>query len=321
MNTFTWDGFAVYQFVPKEKKSEQKILFSHANGIAAGTYQSLLQKWADDWGIEVFAYDVRGMGGSEVSPQAAYKQGKKYIWKYLTIDLVNILEMLKTRFPSSENWILSGHSLGGWLSLLAAKKCGVKEVLLLDIPMLPPSQVMLWSLAVAAGMRRLHPLGKVARRRKRKFHSLSQAKTLFRRNPFFKKWSFVCISDFVDANYEERSSGCYLRHSTNWEADIFEHMPLAAAQLMIKIPKKLRQEMNIYFIVGGKSTVCNPQAGKYFKTFFPKTIWKVCDGGEHMFPFENTETFFTVLNDLCWINPFEKDEDAQKNSSSLPLSA
>ena len=83
------------------------IVFSHANGFPAGTYRKLFQHWRDA-GYAVHAVEKYGH-----DPRFPVTSN----WPYLRNELIELIERVGT-----EPVYLVGHSLGGYLSLLAALK-------------------------------------------------------------------------------------------------------------------------------------------------------------------------------------------------------
>lgn len=294
MKTLQLDGHNVYQFLPEIGRAQRSVLFSHATGIAALSYKDVLQRWANEHSINVFTFDARGHGDSTLDLKQAYDGGLKSIpWK-LCDDLKVVFSKLKEEFPGL--WSLAGHSLGGWLSLYAADELDVEHVVLLDIPLLPPTSAFLWAAACLFGQRGIHPLSRPARRRKRLFRTRRDALVAFKRNPFFRKWHEAHINHYIDANFETQLDGSLrLRHDPEWEADLFESQPAIHTPLFLKMDSRKRKEVRVELIAGEESKICAPTSIRYFYNFFPRTRWLVVPQGGHMFPFENTQGLMNAL--------------------------
>lgn len=297
------NGLAVYCFRPQHKTKQSKlddavthVLFSHANGVSARTYGHLLQQWANQTGLIVYTYDVRGMGLSDRPVVSAYSSGKQDVWKHLTRDLIEVFDDVcdREKDTSKQQWMFAGHSLGGWISLLAASKASLKHVLLIDIPLLPLHQSALWTMACLFGFRSMHPLAKVARRRKRTYKSVEQAVRSFVRTAFFKTWPEHHVRTYIEANFQHHGEKIDLLHDPLWEADIFEAMPANAFTAMRSLPFKSRKKMHVVLVVGNKSDVCQPTWNRYVNLFFPHVRRVEIDGG-HMFPFEHEKKFLDLL--------------------------
>ena len=85
------------------------IVFSHANSYSASTYQQLFKSWRAA-GHEVAA--VEHFGHDEHFPVDRR-------WRGMTQQLTALIDSL----PQPRLW-LAGHSMGGYLSLLAAGQRG-----------------------------------------------------------------------------------------------------------------------------------------------------------------------------------------------------
>lgn len=284
----------VYQFSPSQGLSERFVLFSHATGIAALSYKNVLQRWADEIGVNIFTFDARGHGENIQDTKEAYKNGMAKIPWLLCEDLKTLFSSLKEKFPGL--WSLAGHSLGGWLSLYAAQEVEVDHVVLLDMPLLPPTSAFLWAAACLFQQRGIHPLSKPARRRKRLFRNRKQALIAFKRNPFFRHWAEQHIEHYIDANFQTQMDGSLkIKHDPEWEADLFESQPALHTPLFLKMNSEKRKQVRIELIAGSESKICDPRAIRYFHQFFPRTRWLVVPQGGHMFPFENTQGLMNAL--------------------------
>jgi pimeloyl-ACP methyl ester carboxylesterase len=294
MKTLTIDGINVYQFSPAGGLSDRFVLFSHATGIAALSYVNVLQRWADEIGVNIFAFDARGHGKNTLGTELAYQDGMSKIPWTLCADLKSLFGKLKGQFPGL--WSLAGHSLGGWLSLYAAEETEVEHVILLDMPLLPPSSAFLWAAACLFQQRGIHPLSRPARRRKRLFRNRKQALIAFKRNAFFRNWATHHIESYIDANFIiEQDGSLKLRHDPEWEADLFESQPALHTPLFLKMNPEKRKKLRVELIAGSDSKICDPKAIRYFHQFFPRTRWLQVPNGGHMFPFENTYGLLKAL--------------------------
>jgi pimeloyl-ACP methyl ester carboxylesterase len=294
MKTLLSGEVTVYHFGPDRGAAQGNVLFSHATGIAALTYKEVLQRWANALRVNIFAYDARGHGESKLDSRQAYTNGFTAITRFLCADLKDIFNHLHEQYPGP--WTLAGHSLGGWLSLYTANDISVDHVVLLDVPLLPPSSAFLWATACLLQQRGFHPLSRPARRRKRMFRSRREALIAFKRNPFFRKWDEQHIAHYIDANFETLEDATLrLRHDPEWEADLFESQPAMHTPLFLKMNSKKRKEIRVDLIAGDESRICSPRSIRYFHQFFPRTRWLVVPQGGHMFPFENTHGLIKTL--------------------------
>lgn len=302
---------AVYEYLPKHGYTgNRNILFSHANGVAARTYDSFLQGLAEKLQCRVLSYDIRGMGDSSLAPGPAYAEGKKAIWSHLVDDLKRMFHALQKMFGDNPDfWALAGHSLGGWLSLFAATELKVTRLLLLDIPILSTRSSFLWTVACLTGKRERHPLGQVARRRKEILRNEGVAFEAFRKSAFFKNWPDEAVKKYIECNYRRDPvrERLILKHHRRWEADVFESMPANAASAFLKIPRTHRNKLQLFLLVGKKSKVCNVKAEPYVRMFFPRLRWQFVPLGGHMFPFEFEGATLATLNEVDF---FSSEQEA-----------
>lgn len=314
MQTLMLAGFQVFAFKPTVVRHPHCILFSHATGICAATYASLLQQWSDLWGVDIYSYDCRGFGQTQLSLRAAYADGRNAVGQTLVKDLETVFWAIKNHQKSSQDgafdtvskkvlaplerpWLLAGHSFGGWLALQAAARCHVSKLLLWDIAILPPMQASLWAAACFFGQRGLNPLASAARRRKRRFASRAEALKTFQRTPFFRRWPKPLVETYVDAHYETKSAGLLLKHEPRWEADLFECQPPSATLAILALPPHVRAVMKAHLIVGAASATCHASFEPTYRKLLPQGSWTVLPGAGHMFPFESEGPLLGLLKE------------------------
>lgn len=317
-------GFRVYTFRPSasaRRNTGVKVVFSHATGMAALTYRDFLAQWAEIWGVDVIAYDARGIGRSEVPIVKAQDHAKKDLPDLLSKDLSLLLDELSRQHAREQGaavapaqtepplfsqpplssvprtrFILAGHSLGALVSLLTAFRCGLNDLVLFDPVLLPSGSALLWGTVCLVRQRHLHPLAGPARRRKRFFHSKDEAVRVFKRIRFLKGWPVEKVEAFIEANYAVRENGeLLLRHDPDWEADLFESQPASTAAEFFRISKRHRTELRPWIICGAQSDTCDPKGEASFRRFFPHAMWNVVPNGGHMFPFEQEQALLRLL--------------------------
>jgi pimeloyl-ACP methyl ester carboxylesterase len=188
------------------------VVFLHANGFNALTYRSVLAPLGDR--LRILAVDQQGHGRS---PQRAASEGRTN-WSDLRDDLVALLDRL-----DGGPFILSGHSMGGAASLLAAaeRPDRVKALALFDPVIL--SRQMLRDIAHGhAPALSDSPLTLGARRRRGVFPSREEALNSYRGRGAFKTWSEAALADYVRDGFRDRPDGSVeLACSPDWEASNF----------------------------------------------------------------------------------------------------
>jgi pimeloyl-ACP methyl ester carboxylesterase len=160
------------------------IHFSHANGFPASTYRTLFAELADD-------YEMRHIERIGQDRHYPITRG----WSHLVEQLLDDIE----RRYEGPVWLV-GHSLGGYLSFLAAcrRPQHVKGVVMIDSPVIGGwrshgLRVLQWSglddhlsPAAATRVRRTH------------WASREEAWKHFHDKPAFARWDERMLSDYID---------------------------------------------------------------------------------------------------------------------------
>jgi pimeloyl-ACP methyl ester carboxylesterase len=160
--------------------------FSHANGFPASTYRTIFAELADDYeicAVECFGHDPRFPVTRD--------------WPHLVDQL---LEDIDARRPDDAKVWLVGHSLGGYLSLMAALKRPqwVKGVVMLDSPVIAGWRSNLLRISQWTGLdTRLSPAAATKNRRTH-WPSREDAWRHFHAKSAFARWDERMLSDYID---------------------------------------------------------------------------------------------------------------------------
>jgi len=184
------------------------VVFSHANGFNARTYRTILAPLARDY--RLLALDLRGHGASTLPTVIEGRSG----WTEFRDDLLALLAAEAEGRPV----ILSGHSMGGTTSLLAAaaEPAKVKALALFD--------PVLFDAAHAGEIVSDNRLADGAERRRAVFPSKTDVVAAYTGRGAFRTWRPEQLADYVEAGFRETETGeVTLTCTPAWEASNFRN--------------------------------------------------------------------------------------------------
>lgn len=166
------------------------IHFSHANGFPASTYRTVFAELADD-------YEIRSIERYGHDPRFPVTRD----WPYLVDELIDDMSRHRQEAGGEHPKVwLAGHSLGGYLSLMAALKRPqwVKGVVMLDSPVIAGWRSGLLRVMQRTGLdERLSPAA-ATRKRRTRWASRDEAWRHFRAKPAFARWDERMLSDYIE---------------------------------------------------------------------------------------------------------------------------
>ncbi len=183
------------------------VVFLHANGFNALTYRSILAPLAGE--MRILAVDLRGHGRSTLPADPEGRTG----WGPFKEDLLALLRQLGGPPP-----VMSGHSMGGCTSLLAAAVAPelIRRMVFFDPVILPRAR-----LGQTAGMHE-SPLVAGALRRRARFDSKEAALTAYLGRGAFRTWRPEMVADYVEDGFRPSpEGGVELSCTPAWEAANF----------------------------------------------------------------------------------------------------
>lgn len=247
------------------------LVFSHANGFPAGTYRQLFEIWrAQGWrvlALQKFGHDP------------AYPVTSN--WPRLRDQL---LDFLAQQAPG-ERVHLVGHSLGGYLSLLAAcrKPDVAASVVLLDSPVVGGWRAHGLQVAKATGLiRRVSP-GRISRVRRTHWPSEEAAHAHFASKAVFARWAPGVLQDYLACGLEPdpERGGVRLAFDRAVETRIYDTLP----HLFPALLKRHAPRCPVSFIGGTRSREVQ-QAGMALTRALANGRVAWVEGG-HLFPMEH----------------------------------
>jgi len=265
------------------------IVFSHANSYSASTYRQLFDGWRAA-GHEVAA--VEHFGHDERFPVDRR-------WAGMTHQLTALIDSL----PQPKLWLV-GHSMGGYLSLLAAgqRPERVRGIVLLDSPIVYGWKSKLIGAVKAAGqMRRVSPAA-VAIRRRDRWQNLAEAHGHFAAKSMFARWHPDILSDYVRHGTEPDPAD----HSST--ARRLKFRPEIEAEIYSTVPHRLVRYLRLHPPGGPVAFVAGTSSREVRQVGLSATE-RITQGriswleGSHLFPFEKPEE--TVREVLGWMARLE----------------
>ena len=166
------------------------IAFSHANGFPAGTYRVMFECWRDA-GFRVIAVDR--FGHDPAHPVTSN-------WPHLRNELIQLIEQ---QAPGQKVHLV-GHSLGGYLSVLAACKRPdlTRGLVILDAPMLTGWRAHSVQVMKVGGLIKRFTPGRVSVRRRWQWPSAEAAWQHFAAKSAFARWQPEVLRDYISAGLE-----------------------------------------------------------------------------------------------------------------------
>ena len=273
------------------------IVFSHANSFPAGTYRQLFEAWR---GAGYAVHAIEKLGHDD-----------RYLvtnnWPHLRNQLLAFIER-EVRGPA---WLV-GHSLGGFLSVLAASKRRdlARGVVVMDSPLIGGLLARGLQVAKATGVGgRLSP-GNVSRRRRQHWPSREDALRHFEAKPAFAAWAPGVLQDYIDAGIEPSSHGHSLSFRREVETQIYEPLPHHIPRLLARHPPACP----IAFIGGTRSVEVRRVGMKATERWTQGRISWI--EGSHLFPFE--QPALAAAEVLQWLGRFREEQASAASSSHAP---
>lgn len=266
------------------------LVFSHANGFPAGTYRQLFQVWqAAGWQV---------LALPRVGHNPAYPVSSN--WPRLRDELLAFID----REAAGQRVHLVGHSLGGYLSLLAASRRpqAVASVVLIDSPVLAGWRAHSVRVFKVTGLiKRVSP-GHVSERRRWQWPSADAAHAHFASKRVFARWQPEVLRDYITCGTEpdpdatpstEAPHPVRLAFRRDVETRIYNALPHHMGSVFARHPVRAP----VAFI-GGTQSLENRQVGLAATRAMThgRIVWVE---GSHLFPMEKpAETAAAVLEQL-----------------------
>lgn len=239
--------------------------FAHANSYPAGTYRQYFNHLREQF--DIGALDMHGH-----DPRFPVEDG----WRTLSSELIAQLEA----YP--EPVVLVGHSLGGMLSMMAAKKRPelVRCVVMLDSPLVAGWRALVWRLVKNSSWADRYTPAKFSVRRRNVWPDRAAAFEHFSRKDMFAAWSPGVLDDYLDHGLMPHPEGVQLRFTREVETAVYRSLPHHLGRL-------LREPYPVPIgFIGGTESVESRQAGLKATRALVRDNFMLVEGG-HLFPMES----------------------------------
>jgi pimeloyl-ACP methyl ester carboxylesterase len=184
--------------------------FSHGNSYPAGTYKRLFELLEAD-------YDIRTVDRYGHHPAYPVTDG----WPKLVEELIANIETY------GQPVILVGHSLGGILSLMAARERPelVRCVVMLDSPVVTGWRAFLLRVFKNYGWADRFSPARFSLRRRNTWPDAAAAHQHFASKDMFAAWAPGVLSDYLEHGLEPHPEGVQLRFRREIETQIYRSLP------------------------------------------------------------------------------------------------
>ena len=246
------------------------IVFSHANSFPASTYKVLFRSLRGR-GFTVKAVDQ--FGHDPLYPVTNN-------WPHLVQQLCEFTQAEAEKAGQSV-WLV-GHSLGGYLSLMAAMRLPhlAKGLVLLDSPVLGGWKSSAVGLAKHTGLVGSFSPGAISKRRRNTWASVEEAFAHFRHKKAFAKWDEQVLHDYVAHGTEDVDGKRVLAFDRDVETAIYNGLPHNLERQLKRHPLQCPAHY-----MGGTASEEMRRVGMALTTKVVKGNISMMEGS-HLFPME-----------------------------------
>lgn len=250
------------------------IIFSHANSFAASTYRVLFAE-LERRGFRVAAIDK--YGHDERYPVTDN-------WPHLVQHLADFAAEQQKK--NGEPAFLVGHSLGGFLSLMAAARHPelAVGVLLIDSPILGGWRAKSVSVAKRTQIIEAISPGKVSKRRRNAWPDKEAVYEHLRRKKAYAHWDPEVLRDFVEYGTHDEDGKRVLSFTREIETAIYNTIPHHLDSLLQRHPLRCPAAF-----IGGRASAEMKQVGMTLTEKVTRGRITMLDGS-HLFPMEQPIT-------------------------------
>ncbi|RZI40995.1 alpha/beta hydrolase [Herbaspirillum sp. HC18] len=245
--------------------SQPIIHFVHANSYPSGTYRVFFEHLEKH-------YDVRALPMHAHDPAYPVRNG----WRALSRELIDTLTA-----SYKEPVILVGHSMGGMLSLMAAKARPdlVRCVVLLDSPIVAGWRAAALRIVKRLGVDVRFSPARFSAKRRNLWPDTQTAYEHYASKPMFAAWAPEVLQDYLEHGLAPHDEGVTLRFTRETETAVYRTLPHHIGRMVRRFP------VPAGFIGGSESVECRQAGLAATKRLVGKHFVQIPGG--HLFPMEH----------------------------------
>lgn len=250
------------------------IVFSHGNSFSASTYRVLFNH------LKARGFDVSAVERYGHEPQYPVTNN----WPHLVQQLADFTKPQVERL--GQKVFLVGHSLGGFLSVMAAARHPelVRGVVLLDSPLLGGWKANAVGMAKSTQVVGSISPGKVSKQRRFSWASNEEALAHFLKKKAFAQWQPEVLQDYISHGLKDEDGKRVLVFDRAIETAIYNTLPHNMGALLRAHPLQCPAAF-----IGGRDSEEMKQVGMAMTQRITKGRIMMLDGS-HLFPMEQPAT-------------------------------
>ena len=250
--------------------------FTHGNSYPAGTYRQLLAALAQDFDVQ----SIDMLGHDPAFPVTDN-------WRRLVDELITRLETYGR--PA----ILVGHSLGGMVSMMAARQRPdlARCVVMVDSPVVAGWRACVWRQIKRRGLGERYSPARLSSKRRHVFPDRQAAHAHYASKEIFARWAPGVLDDYLDHGLQPHPDGVQLRFSRDVETAIYRTLPHTMGHALDgKYPVPIG-------FIGGRASEELRRAGVDATRRLVGENLVMVDGG-HLFPLEAPQDTARYIRDM-----------------------
>ncbi len=250
------------------------VVFSHANSFGASTYRVLFKH------LKARGFTVKAIEKFGHDPKYPVTDN----WPHLVQQLIDFTQTEVQK--KGEPVFLVGHSLGGFISLMAAARAPelARGVLLLDAPILGGWRATTLGVIKSTQMVGSWSPGAVSRRRRNTWPSQEAALEHLRHKKAFAKWDPQVLEDYIAYGTHDEIHGDEKKRVLSFDRDVETAIYNTLPHNLESILKRHPVKCPVAFM-GGTQSVEMKQVGMAMTDKITKGRIMMLDGS-HLFPME-----------------------------------